>query len=242
MKDDLAIDGGLEDGAFGFEFLSELGGIDQVAVVADRNLAAACIDDKGLRVFDRARSGRRISHVADRPSAGQALEGLRSKDLGNETHSLVNRKRTLRTFGGNNARAFLATMLQRKKAIVHDARGVRMAENGEDTAFVGGFGFLAQGLGRWTRAGKWSVHAAFQGLNEPARPLSQASSILLKSLFSDSLSDKPILDGVCMCGGRITLDDLCPDIAGFDARAHFFCLVLDRIQCFLTAGTGGLGG
>ena len=129
-----------------------------------------------------------LSVLLDRTGAGQPLEGLRCKNLGNETHSLVNRKRTLRALGGNNARAFLATMLQRKKAIIHDARGVRMPENGEDTAFVGGFGFLEQGLGRWTRAGKWSVHAAFQGLNEPARPLSQASSMLLKSLFSDSLS------------------------------------------------------
>ena len=136
--------------------------------------------------------------MADRPSARNTLEGLRSKDLGNETHSLVNCKRTLRTFGGNDARAFLATMLQRKKAIIHDARGVRMPENGEDTAFVGGFGFLEQGLGRWTRAAKWSVHAAFQGLNEPARPLSQASSMLSKSLLSDSLSTSRY-STVCEC-------------------------------------------
>ena len=110
----------------------------------------------------------------------------------------MNCKGTLRAFGGNDARAFLATMLQRKKTIVHDARGIRMTENGEDTAFVAGFGFLEQGLDRSTRAGNWSVHTTFQGLNEPARPLSQASSMLLKSLLSDSLSASRY-STVCAC-------------------------------------------
>ena len=54
--------------------------------------------------------------MTDRSRARHTLEGLRSKDLGNETHSLVNCEGTLRTFGGHDARAFLATMLQRKKA------------------------------------------------------------------------------------------------------------------------------
>ena len=37
-------------------------------------------------------------------------------------------------------------MLQGKEAVIGDARGVRMAENGEDAALVSGFGFLSQGL------------------------------------------------------------------------------------------------
>ena len=54
VKDDFAVDGGLEDGAFGFEFLPQLRGIDEVAVVTDRDLAAASIHNERLRVLDRA--------------------------------------------------------------------------------------------------------------------------------------------------------------------------------------------
>lgn len=100
----------------------------------------------------------------------------------------MNGKRTFRTLRGNDARALLAAMLQRKKTVVGDARGVRVSENSKDAAFVGRFEFLAQGLGQWRRAGKCRAFAAFQGLNEPERPLSQESSILLKSLFTNSLS------------------------------------------------------
>ena len=121
--------------------------------MGNRDLAAARIDDEGLRVLDRARSGGRIPHVTDRSRACDALKGIRSKNLGNETHPFVDSEGTLRTFGRHDARAFLATMLQGEKAIVDDARGVRMPENCEDTAFVGGFEFLEQGLGR-VRSGK----------------------------------------------------------------------------------------
>lgn len=51
MKNDLAIDGGLENGALIFEFRAEAGGVCEVAVVADGDLAAGAIDDKRLGVF-----------------------------------------------------------------------------------------------------------------------------------------------------------------------------------------------
>ena len=53
VQDDLAINRGLKDGALAFEFLPQLGGVDQIAVMTDRDLPATGIDDKRLRVFDR---------------------------------------------------------------------------------------------------------------------------------------------------------------------------------------------
>ena len=44
-------------------------GVDQVAVVRDRDLAAEAIDHERLRVFQRARAGRRIAGVPDRARA-----------------------------------------------------------------------------------------------------------------------------------------------------------------------------
>jgi hypothetical protein len=46
---------------------------------------------------------------------------------------------------------------------------------------VGGFEFLSQKRGRWTRAGKWRVHAIFQGLNDLA-PSSGHGSWILRNL------------------------------------------------------------
>ncbi len=79
----------------------------------------------------------------------------------------MNGERTLRALGGNDACTLLAAMLQSKKTVIRDARRIRMSEDGEDAALVSGFEFLSQKLGRWTRAGKWRVHAIFQGLNDP---------------------------------------------------------------------------
>ena len=41
VQDDFAVDRGLENRALGFEFIAQLGGVGQVAVVGDGDLAAA---------------------------------------------------------------------------------------------------------------------------------------------------------------------------------------------------------
>ena len=50
MEDDLAVDGGLEDGTAALEFGAQGGGIDQIAVVGDGELAACRVNAERLRV------------------------------------------------------------------------------------------------------------------------------------------------------------------------------------------------
>ena len=71
MQDDLAVNGGLEDGTFGFQFVAQEVGIDQIAVMPDGDLAAHAIGHDRLRIFQRARAGRRITDVPDGAGARQ---------------------------------------------------------------------------------------------------------------------------------------------------------------------------
>ena len=74
MRNDLAVGGGLENGAFALQFIAQDGGVDQVAVMRDGDLAAEAIDHEGLGVFNRARSGRGITSVPERARSLETLE------------------------------------------------------------------------------------------------------------------------------------------------------------------------
>ena len=50
---------------------------------------------------------------------------------------------TLRPFRGNYTRTLLPAVLKGKQTVIGDARSLRMAEDGEDAALVGGFNFLS---------------------------------------------------------------------------------------------------
>ena len=69
MQNDLAVGGGLENRAFALQLVAQDIGVDQVAVVRDRHLAADAIDHERLRIFDRARAGGGITGVPDRAGA-----------------------------------------------------------------------------------------------------------------------------------------------------------------------------
>ena len=66
VQNDFAVGRGLENGAFAFQFVAQDIGVDQVAVVRDRDLAAETIDHERLRIFQRARAGGGITRVPDR--------------------------------------------------------------------------------------------------------------------------------------------------------------------------------
>src|SRR4051812_48333518 len=68
----------------------DLLGVDEVAVVPERNRATrlsgpADEAERGLRVLPRRRAGGGVTAVPDRDMAGQRLEGLLVKDLGDQT-------------------------------------------------------------------------------------------------------------------------------------------------------------
>ena len=93
MEDNLAIDRGLENGTAFFEFGAEGCGVNKIAVVGNGQLAAGGIDEKGLGVFEIARAGRRVAHMADRTIALESFQIAGLEDLGDEAHAFVGTKR-----------------------------------------------------------------------------------------------------------------------------------------------------
>ena len=77
VQNDFAVHGGLEDRARGFEFVAQLGGVGQVAVVRDGDLAARAIHGERLGVAQVRRAGGGIARVADGHVADQVVQDLR---------------------------------------------------------------------------------------------------------------------------------------------------------------------
>ena len=74
MKDDLAIRRGLKKRPGILQLGAQSRRVDQVAVVRDGQRTAHGVGDKRLRVGQRARTGRRVTHVADGAIAFQFSE------------------------------------------------------------------------------------------------------------------------------------------------------------------------
>jgi shikimate dehydrogenase len=136
VKDDLAVDGGFEDRAFGFEFGTQDVSVDEVAVVADGDLAAGAISNDGLGVFQRAGAGGGVADVADGPRAGKFGELVLVEDLGDEAHAVMAAKAAVQFAADHDAAAFLAAMLESVEAEESYFGSVGMAVDGEDAALI----------------------------------------------------------------------------------------------------------
>src|SRR5207302_8507585 len=86
--------------------------------------------------LDRARAGRRITRVPDRPSAFQLFEIGLTENLRDQAHVFVNQKRCAGSVARDNSSALLAAMLKREKPVVSQNRGVGMSEHAEKSALV----------------------------------------------------------------------------------------------------------
>ena len=136
MQDDLAVDGGLEDRTAGFEFIAQNVGVDEISVMAHRNLATRTVGDDGLGVFQRAGAGGGITDVADGAIARQGGQLLLVEDLRNESHAVTALELAVLVARDDDARAFLPAMLQGVKTEKSDFRRLGMAKNGEDSALI----------------------------------------------------------------------------------------------------------
>lgn len=74
VRDDLGIARGQKNVAVLFVLLAKLAGVDQVAVVGDRNLTAREVEQQRLGVDSARRAGRRIS---DMPDGNRIPQGLK---------------------------------------------------------------------------------------------------------------------------------------------------------------------
>ena len=136
VEDDLGVGGRLEDRARRLQLVAQLGGVHEVAVVADRDRAAVAVDeDTAARSTSgcRPRSSSGRGRSAGRPGSAREL-GL-GEDVVHEAHRPVGdraaRRRTAAMPG-----ALLAAVLQRVEAEVGEVRGLGVAEDAEDAAFV----------------------------------------------------------------------------------------------------------
>jgi hypothetical protein len=172
MQNDLAIDGGREDRALGLQFLAKLGGVGQVAVVCDGNLAAGAIDGERLGIAQVRRAGGGVPRVADSNGADHVMQDVSLEDLRHQPHAFVGVK--LFAVRGDDARAFLAAVLQGVEAVVSELRGVRMAVNAEDAAIMfwvaihqPGLLSVTASLGQWNSTRGRAVRA---GRNSTSLP------------------------------------------------------------------------
>ena len=87
MQDDFAIDGGLENRAARFEFVAELGGVSEIAVVRDGDLAALAIHRERLGIAEFGRAGGGVARVSDRHSSRKFFQRVGLEDLRHEAHA-----------------------------------------------------------------------------------------------------------------------------------------------------------
>jgi len=134
MDDDFGVAVGLEDRAFVLEPAAMLAGVGEVAVVAQRELAFVAIDGDGLGVEQGFVAGGGVARVADGQATGKRSENAGLKNFFDFAHGAVELE--FLTVARDDAGGFLAAMLQRVKAEIHEIRGFRMAEDAEDTTVV----------------------------------------------------------------------------------------------------------
>ena len=128
--DDLRVGGRAEPDALGGELVVQLDGIDQVAVVRQRDGAAVVAVDR-LRVLPAAGAGRRVAHVADRHVAGERLEAALVEHLGDQPQLALGRD--VAALAGRDAGRLLAAVLERVEREVGEPGNVELG--GVDTEY-----------------------------------------------------------------------------------------------------------
>src|SRR5262245_7978182 len=107
--------------------------VGQVAVMADREAAAVELGEQRLHVAQDGFARGGIAHVPDRRGAGQVIDHLAAGEtLADEAHAALG----VEPFAveGDDARGFLAAVLEGMHAERGDRGGVRMVEDAEDAA------------------------------------------------------------------------------------------------------------
>jgi hypothetical protein len=139
VDDDLRVGGRLADRAVADEVAAERQAVGEVAVVGDGEAAAVELGEERLDVAQDRLAGGRVAHVADGRKAEEALDrGAVREGVADEAELLLRVEDA--PVEGDDAGRLLAAVLEGMKAERGDGRGIRMAEDAEDAAF------LAQGV------------------------------------------------------------------------------------------------
>src|SRR5438309_3697335 len=134
MHDDFGVAVGLEDGAAMLELAAPLGGVGEVAIVAECDLTLVAVDHDRLSIKQSFVAGSGVARVTDGQTARELRKHTRLENLFDFAHRAVNVQ--LLAVTGNDARRFLAAMLQRVKTEIGEVRGFGVTEDAEDTTLV----------------------------------------------------------------------------------------------------------
>jgi hypothetical protein len=118
-----------EDRSFRLEIAAQFGGVDDVAVVREGDVAAAELHEHRLCVLDRRRAGGAVARVAEREVAAQRVEPA-GESFGDESHAPVCARDAV-LIDGDDPRGLLPAVLQRIEAQVHELRCVRSSVHAE---------------------------------------------------------------------------------------------------------------
>ncbi len=133
----------LEDGSLPHEVVAQLLGVDEVAVMADGDLAVGAVDDDRLRVVEPAVARRGVPDVADGTRPGEPRNRSLVEGVGHLAFRLAHLQPAPVRRG--DAGALLAAMLQRVQAEVREVGGLRMTVDAEDAALFLEFVHYRQG-------------------------------------------------------------------------------------------------
>src|SRR5580765_3372341 len=115
--------------------VAQLGTVDQVAVVRERDGAVVVAAEGGLGVLPRRAAGRRVAAVADREVALERGQRALVEDLRDQAHVLVDQQPL--AVGRRDAGALLPTVLQGVEAVVGELCDVLAGSpDAEDTTCV----------------------------------------------------------------------------------------------------------
>ena len=117
-----------------FEFAAPLGGVGQVAVVAERDFAFVAVDHDRLSVEQRFVACGGVARVTDGEIAGKRIQDSRGEDFFDFTHGAVEIE--LASVAGDDAGGFLAAMLEGVESEVGELGGLFVAEHAEDATVV----------------------------------------------------------------------------------------------------------
>ena len=134
MDDDFGVAIRLEDGATMLELAAPVGGVGEIAIVADGDFALVAIDHDGLGVEDGFVAGGGIAGVADGAVAGELCEDAGDENFLDFAHGAVDVE--IVAVAGDDPGGLLAAVLQRVETEIGEVGGFGMAEDAEDTTFV----------------------------------------------------------------------------------------------------------
>src|SRR5713101_6032074 len=116
------------------ELAAPLGGVREIAVVAEGDLALVAVDHDGLSVEQGFVARGRVARVADGEAARELCEHAWLENFFDFAHRAMDVQ--LFAVAGNDAGGFLAAMLQGVETEIGEVRRFRMAEDAEDTTLV----------------------------------------------------------------------------------------------------------